>query len=180
MSINFHFRLQFCITSSSLIRANSAAHLNYLDYFFSPGSTDLVGQDLLLVGVSRSHSDTPHSIQLLWKSDRTLAETSTWQHNVYNRDIVLQAGFEPAIPASEGPQTHTLGRAATRIGAWWYYPTNICGLEQIVKFLVITFPTPLCYFPLAWVIPFSTLLKHNSPVFTLLTCHRPTTSPTCA
>jgi len=50
MSINLHFRLQFCITSSSLLRANSVAHLKYLD-FFSPGSTALVGQDLLLVEV---------------------------------------------------------------------------------------------------------------------------------
>jgi len=36
-------------------------------------------------------------------------------HNVYNRGIMFQAGFEPAIPASEGPQTHALGRAATRM-----------------------------------------------------------------
>jgi hypothetical protein len=113
-----------------------------------------------------------------WSNSRRDINVTT--HNVYNRDIMLQTGFEPAIPASENPQTHTLGRAATTIGAWWYSPTNICGLEQITKFLIIKFPAPLCYFPLASDIPFNTLLKYDLPVFTLLTCHKPTTSPTCA
>jgi hypothetical protein len=36
-----------------------------------------VGQDLLNVEASRSHSGTPHSVGLLWTSDRTDAETST-------------------------------------------------------------------------------------------------------
>ena len=27
-------------------------------------------------------------------------------------------GFEPTIPATEGPQTHALVRAATEIGIW--------------------------------------------------------------
>jgi hypothetical protein len=31
-------------------------------------------------------------------------------------DIYTQAGFEPAIPASKGPQTHDLDRAATGNG----------------------------------------------------------------
>jgi hypothetical protein len=29
---------------------------------------------------SRSHSNTPHSVGLLWMSDQLVAETSTWQH----------------------------------------------------------------------------------------------------
>ena len=38
-------------------------------------------------------------------------------HNTHKRQIFMpQAGFEPAIPASERPQTHTLDRTATRIG----------------------------------------------------------------
>jgi len=37
----------------------------------------LVGQCLLLVEASRSHPDTPHSIGLLWKSDRSDTEAST-------------------------------------------------------------------------------------------------------
>jgi len=37
----------------------------------------LVDQDLLIIEVPRSHSDTPHSVGLLWTSDHSDAETST-------------------------------------------------------------------------------------------------------
>ena len=38
-----------------------------------------VGQNLLIIEASRSHSDTPHTlIGLLWTSDQPNAETSTW------------------------------------------------------------------------------------------------------
>jgi len=37
----------------------------------------LVGQGLLIIEASRSHSDTPHSVGLLWTSDQPAAETST-------------------------------------------------------------------------------------------------------
>jgi hypothetical protein len=36
-----------------------------------------VGQGLPTVEASRSHSDTPHSVGLLWTRDRPVAETST-------------------------------------------------------------------------------------------------------
>jgi len=39
-----------------------------------------LGQGLLIHEVSRSHSDAPHSVGLLWTSDRLVAETSTRQH----------------------------------------------------------------------------------------------------
>ena len=39
---------------------------------------------------------------------------------------MLPAGLEPTIPASEGPQTHALERAATGIG------TSVFGIESNV------------------------------------------------
>jgi hypothetical protein len=39
-----------------------------------------VGQGLLIIEASRSHSDTPHSVGLLWTSDQPDAETSTSEH----------------------------------------------------------------------------------------------------
>jgi hypothetical protein len=67
---------------------------------------------------SQSHSETPHSVGLLCTSDQPVAETSTWQHKTLTRDRYpcLPVGFEPAIPASERPQTHALDHAATEIG----------------------------------------------------------------
>ena len=36
----------------------------------------LVGQGFLIIAVSRQHSDTPHSLGLLWTSDQPVAETT--------------------------------------------------------------------------------------------------------
>jgi len=62
------------------------------------------GQGLLIIEASRSHSDAPHSVGLLWTSDQPDAETSTWQHS--QQTSMPPAGFEPTIPASERPRTH--------------------------------------------------------------------------
>jgi len=60
--------------------------------------------------VSRIHDhiqlDTPHSEGLLWTSD----QPDNTQHS-QETDIQAPAGFEPTIPASEWPQTHTLDLA---------------------------------------------------------------------
>ena len=45
----------------------------------------LVG--LLNIEASHSHSDTPHSLALLWTSDRPDVETSTCQHTTLTRDL---------------------------------------------------------------------------------------------
>jgi hypothetical protein len=78
-----------------------------------------VGQGLLIIEASRSHSDTPHSVQLLCTGDQPDAETPTWQHTTLTTERETStpaAGFEPAIPASKRLHTHALDRAATGIG----------------------------------------------------------------
>ena len=62
-----------------------------------------VSQGLLIVEASRSHSDTPHSLGLLWTSDHLDILTKHNTHEGYNH-----APSEPAIPASKRRQTHTL------------------------------------------------------------------------
>jgi hypothetical protein len=44
---------------------------------FLHGTTSPSGQGFLFVEASKSHSDTPHSVGLLWMSHRSDAETST-------------------------------------------------------------------------------------------------------
>jgi hypothetical protein len=46
----------------------------------------LVGQGPLIIETSRSHSDTLHSIGILWMSDQAVADTSTWQHTTLEKD----------------------------------------------------------------------------------------------
>jgi len=50
------------------------------------GSTEPVGVGLLIVEFSRSHSDTPHSVGLLWTDDRHVAETT---HSTHKRQTSM-------------------------------------------------------------------------------------------
>jgi len=61
-----------------------------------------VGQGLLIIEASRSHSDTPHAVGLLWTSDQVVAETSTWQHTTLTRDRNRCPQWKPNLPM---PQT---------------------------------------------------------------------------
>jgi hypothetical protein len=59
-----------------------------MDCSFFHDSTAQVRLGLLIpiVEFSRSHTETPHSVGLLWKSDQPVAETSTWQHATITKD----------------------------------------------------------------------------------------------
>jgi hypothetical protein len=79
----------------------------------------LVVLGLPIVEASRSHSDTPYSVGVLWVGDQPFAETSPHDNTTaVRRDThsMPPARFEPAIQASERPQTHTLVLVATGIG----------------------------------------------------------------
>jgi hypothetical protein len=56
------------------------------DILFHGATAPLVGEGLLIIDASRSHSDTPHSVGLLWTSDQPDAETATLQHTTHTRD----------------------------------------------------------------------------------------------
>ena len=85
---------------------------------FCPTSQQLlVAQGLLLFIVSsRSHSDTPHSVGLLWTWHQPEAKPlrDNTQHS-QEPDILVPAGFEPTIAVSGRPQAHALNRATTGI-----------------------------------------------------------------
>jgi hypothetical protein len=53
--------------------------------FFSMTQQPVIGQDFLIIEASRSYSDAPHSVGLLWASDQPDVETSTWQHTTLTR-----------------------------------------------------------------------------------------------
>ena len=75
----------------------------------------LAGQDYIIIEASKSHSDTPHSVKLLWTSDKLRRRDLYFTtHITPMRQISMPpAGFEPAAPASEEPQTHALDRTVT-------------------------------------------------------------------
>jgi hypothetical protein len=78
----------------------------YTQSFFPMVLQSIVGQGLLITEASLLHSDTPHSIELLWTSDQSHRDIYLTTHNNRRRQTSMPpAGFEPAIPGSEGPQT---------------------------------------------------------------------------
>ena len=78
----------------------------------------LVDQILLIIEDSRSHSDIPQSVGILWTSDQPDAENATSQNTTFitHRDPRKLWDSNPSFPASERLQTHALDRAATVIG----------------------------------------------------------------
>jgi hypothetical protein len=66
-------------------------------HYFSMAQQHLVGEGLV-VEASRSYSDTPHSVGLLWTRDQPVAETSTWQHS-QQRDIHALGGIRTRNPS---------------------------------------------------------------------------------
>jgi hypothetical protein len=84
-------------------------------------------------------TNTPHSVGLLWMSDRPGAETSTWQYKTHNKETSMPpVGFEPAISAGERPQTHALDWAATGIGCRFFQTTSsVHQLNQLISRLMI-------------------------------------------
>jgi hypothetical protein len=86
------------------------------DFFFH-SSTALVGLDLLTDEVSRSYSDTPHLVGLLWPGHRPIAEKSTCQHTPLTKKHTsgLPVGFEPTVSKNKRPQSHALYQVAIGI-----------------------------------------------------------------
>ena len=124
---------------------------------FSPLTQQLlVGQGSIIIKVSQSLSvrrtalgRTP--LDVLSSRRRDLYLT---RHNIHKRQTSLPlAGFEPAIPPSERPKTHTLDRATAGIGyirtvltkfSDWkysghcsYYRTPVCTIRSSKSYITI-------------------------------------------
>jgi hypothetical protein len=89
----------FCHISHFTVKLYSSPYIHVLTYFYD-GLTALV--DLgLLHEVPRSHSDTPHSVGLLWTRDRPVAETATLLHTTLNKkqSSMLHGGIRNRNPS---------------------------------------------------------------------------------
>ena len=98
----------------------------------------LAGQELLIVEVSQSHSDTPHLVGLLWTSDQSDSDKT---HNTYNRQISMPPeGFEPTIPAVKRPQANALDRTASEIGV--KLPV-VAGINSVSRYRIHKISAPI-------------------------------------
>jgi hypothetical protein len=83
-----------------------------------PGPLHLRGFTITLrhIALARTHLDE-------WSARRRDLTT----HNTHKRKTTVPpAGFKPAIPAAERPQTYALGREATVIGIYIYIYMCVC------------------------------------------------------
>ena len=107
-----------CVCPSShvaflpIVRPQGALCSNLL-ISFTMAQEPPVGQGLLIIEDSRSHSDTPHSVGLLWTSNQPDAEASTWhtqhsqQTNVHAPDGIRN--HNPSYRAVAAPRLRPLG-----------------------------------------------------------------------
>ena len=113
-----------CMTVYSSVQFNLEiyCHIYYI-LIFCYDSIYLVGLGFLIVDVSRTHSDTPQSVGLLWTNYHLITETTTWQHTtVWNdRHPMNMAGFELAIPEIRPRQINASDRAVVGIGYYISY-----------------------------------------------------------
>ena len=134
-----------------IFRTLKTGCLKYLRFFwihiFFMALEPLLDQGLLNVEASQSHSDTPHSVRLLWTSDKLDAENSAWPHTHTHthththithirQTSMFPARFEPAIPTSVRPQTYPLDRAATGISDTNIIVAKECLLPMTVPALL--------------------------------------------
>jgi hypothetical protein len=100
--------------------------------FFPPTALQPpVGQGLLIIQASRSHSDTPHSVVLLWTSDQPVAETSLPDDTQHSQeaDIHAPSGVRirnPIKPTAADPRLR--GRSH-----WDAYLVSLIKAKQLIK-----------------------------------------------
>jgi hypothetical protein len=77
---------------------------------FFMGRQRLVVQGLFIVEASLLHSDTPHLVRRLWRSDQTDVDTHTWQHTTLkNTDIYAPGGIRTRNPSKRAAADSRLG-----------------------------------------------------------------------
>ena len=85
----------------------------YINFLFH-GANPLVGQDLRIIAVSRSHSDTRDSIGHLCTSDQLAVETSTSRHTTLTADIHATGGIQTWNPSKRDTSVTRLGQRCKR------------------------------------------------------------------
>jgi len=90
------------------------------------------------IEASQSHSDTQHSVRLLWASDQPVAETSTWQHSTLTRtDIHAFGGIRTHNPSQRATADPTPYGATIEIGSLLSYSSHF---HTIIQSLSRCFP----------------------------------------
>jgi hypothetical protein len=120
----------------------------------------LVGQGLFIIEASRSHSDIPHPVGLLWTrvTSRTQRPQPDNTQHSQETDILPPGGFEPTKPARERQQTHALDRAAAAI----IVLHKICTDKEGHEFSVYTLKDSVPYLEVQNISPIGTEVRYST------------------
>ena len=92
---------------------NAACHIGHVCHrFISPA---LVGQGLIIIEVSWSHSDTPHAVGLLWINEEPNTETSTCRHTI------LTSPKHPCLQQDSNPHNGNWMAAESCLRPWGHW-----------------------------------------------------------
>jgi len=85
----------------TLIKYYDFISVNLLVFYVFCGLTALVGPRLFIFKVSKSHSDTPVSVELLWTNDWPVAQTCKWQYTQHSQEtnIHVPSGIRTPNPS---------------------------------------------------------------------------------
>ena len=83
--------------------------VHFTTHFFPRAQHLLVGQGSLIFSTSRPHSNTAHSVGLLWTSDQPDAETSTWRHTTLTTDTQQCQTHNPSKRETAVPRLRPRG-----------------------------------------------------------------------
>jgi hypothetical protein len=93
---------------------------------FVPITKNLLVEQRLIINPSRSHSDTPQSVRLLWTSYQPEAQTSTWQHRTLAWDRLPYIRWDSNKYLSKQlQQTHALDRLVTGTECLWKHEAEM-------------------------------------------------------
>ena len=122
-----HMSIQYCVCVCVCVYIYIYIYVCFVIFVAQQPSSGLVHP---ILEASRLHTHT-HRVGLLCTSDQSLAEAATYTtHNKHKRrKFMFPLGFEPAMPASERPQTYFLDRTAAGIGETLILITPFQSLE---------------------------------------------------
>jgi hypothetical protein len=106
--------------------------------FYFPRQQPLVGQGLLIIEASRSHSDTPHSVGLQ-TSDQPDAKTSISQQTTLTGDIHTPRGIRTRNPSKRGAADPLLRPRGHGDRRSFYYTTELYAMWRARNLWLVVF-----------------------------------------
>jgi len=96
---------------------NNTNRVSLFQFIIPRRNSAPLGQGVLIIKASRSHSDRLHSVGFPWTSDGpSQRPLSTKIQRSHETDFHAQGGIRTHVPASKRPQIRALGRTDTGTG----------------------------------------------------------------